>query len=53
MSSIYLKDKDHWKPVAQVHGRCFRGTLPTNTLICADIIGSAYLVEMEAEALLG
>ena len=50
---IYLKNKDHWKPVAQVHGRRFRGILPANTLICADIIGSAYLVEMEAEALLG
>ena len=50
---IYLKDKDHWKPVAQVHGRCFESILPANTLICADIIGSAYLVEMEAEALLG
>jgi hypothetical protein len=49
---IYLKNKDHWKPVAQVHGRCFEGILPANTLICADIIGSAYLVEMEAEALL-
>jgi enamine deaminase RidA (YjgF/YER057c/UK114 family) len=50
---IYLKNMDHWKPVAKVHGRCFKGILPTNTLVGADIVGSAYLVEMEAEALLG
>jgi aryl-alcohol dehydrogenase-like predicted oxidoreductase/enamine deaminase RidA (YjgF/YER057c/UK114 family) len=49
---IYLKNMDHWKPVAKVHGRCFKGILPTNTLVGADIVGSAYLVEMEAEALL-
>ena len=49
---IYLKNKDYWQPVAHVHGRRFRDILPTNTLICADIIGSEYLVEMEAEALL-
>jgi len=50
---IYLKNKDHMKPVADVHGLRFRGILPANTLICADIIGSEYLVEIEAEALLG
>jgi aryl-alcohol dehydrogenase-like predicted oxidoreductase/enamine deaminase RidA (YjgF/YER057c/UK114 family) len=50
---IYLKNKDHLKPVADVHGLRFRGILPANTLICADIIGSEYLVEIEAEALLG
>jgi aryl-alcohol dehydrogenase-like predicted oxidoreductase/enamine deaminase RidA (YjgF/YER057c/UK114 family) len=50
---IYIKNKDHWKPVADVHGLRFRGILPANTLICADIIGSDYLVEIEAEALLG
>ena len=30
---IYLKNKDHWKPVAHVHGRRFRDIMPTNTLI--------------------
>jgi len=49
---IYLKYKDHWEPVARVHGQRFRDIMPANTLICTDIIGSEYLVEMEAEALL-
>ena len=48
---IYLKHKDQWEPVAKVHGRRFRDIMPANTLVCANIIGSDYLVEMEAEAL--
>lgn len=50
---IYLKNKDHVKPVADAHGLRFQGILPANTLICADLVGSEYLVEIEAEALLG
>ncbi len=49
---IYLKNMAHWETVAKVHGRRFRGILPANTLVSADIVGSEYLVEMEAEALL-
>ena len=29
---IYLKNKDHLKPVADAHGLRFRGILPANTL---------------------
>ena len=50
---IYLKNMDHMKAVADAHGLRFRGIQPANTLICADLVGSEYLVEMEAEALLG
>jgi len=50
---IYLKNKDHVKPVADAHGLRFRGIQPANTLICAELVGSEYLVEIEAEALLG
>ena len=50
---IYIKNMNYWEAVAQVHGRRFRGILPANTLVGADIIGSEYLVEIEAEALLG
>jgi len=49
---IYIKNMSYWEPVARVHGRRFRDILPANTLVSADIIGSEYLVEMEAEALL-
>ncbi len=50
---IYIKNMDYWEPIARVHGRRFRGILPANTLVSADIIGSEYLVEIEAEALIG
>ncbi len=50
---IYLKNMDYWEVVARVHGRRFQGIRPANTLVSADIIGSEYLVEIEAEALLG
>jgi enamine deaminase RidA (YjgF/YER057c/UK114 family) len=50
---IYLKDMDHLKAVAEAHGLRFRGIQPANTLIRADLVGSEYLVEIEAEALIG
>jgi aryl-alcohol dehydrogenase-like predicted oxidoreductase/enamine deaminase RidA (YjgF/YER057c/UK114 family) len=50
---IYLKNKDHLEAVADAHGLRFRGIQPANTLICADLVGSEYLVEIEAEALTG
>ena len=50
---IYIKNMDYWEAVARVHGRRFRGIRPANTLVSADIIGSEYLVEIEAEALVG
>lgn len=50
---VFVKNKGHWETIARVHGQRFRGILPANTLVCADLIGSEYLVEIEAEALLG
>ncbi len=50
---IYLTNKDHVKPVAAAHGLRFRGIQPANTLICASLVGTDYLVEIEAEALVG
>ena len=49
---IYVKDPNQWMPIAQAHGARFREVSPANTLIHADLIGSEYLVEIEAEALL-
>ncbi|MCF8063120.1 MAG: aldo/keto reductase [Deltaproteobacteria bacterium] len=48
---IYLKSMDDWKAVAEAHGLRFKTIQPANTLVCADIIGSDYLVEIEAEAM--
>jgi len=36
--------------VARAHGERFREIKPANTLVQAGLIGSDYLVEIEAEA---
>ena len=47
---IYVKNLDDWEAVARAHGERFGGILPANTLVRAQLVGDAYLVEMEAEA---
>lgn len=50
---VYLRRIDDWEGVARVHGERFRGIRPANTLVQAALVGDAYLVEMEAEAVVG
>lgn len=50
---IYLRDIRDWEAVARVHGERFRAIRPANTLVQAQLVGEAYLVEMEAEAVIG
>jgi enamine deaminase RidA (YjgF/YER057c/UK114 family) len=44
---------EHWEPVAIVHGERFAGIYPANTLVEARLVGKDYLVEIEAEAIIG
>jgi enamine deaminase RidA (YjgF/YER057c/UK114 family) len=50
---IYVSDIAHWEPVARVHGDRFARIRPTNTLVEARLVGPEYLVEIEAEAIIG
>jgi enamine deaminase RidA (YjgF/YER057c/UK114 family) len=50
---IFLKRLDDWESVARAHGHRFREIQPANTMVQADLIGDEYLVEMEAEAVVG
>jgi len=50
---IYLRDVRDWKAVARVHGERFGAIRPANTLIEARLVGDEYLVEIEAEAVIG
>ena len=50
---IYLKNIDDWEMVARVHGKHFGNIRPANTLVQALLVGNDYLVEIEAEAVLG
>jgi enamine deaminase RidA (YjgF/YER057c/UK114 family) len=51
---IYIVDPDQWEPVSKAHGEVFGEIRPANTLIViAGLIGEGYLVEMEADAIMG
>ena len=50
---IFISDVENWEPVARTHGERFGHIRPVNTLVEARLIGSEYLVEMEAEAIVG
>jgi aryl-alcohol dehydrogenase-like predicted oxidoreductase len=49
---IWLRDANDWEPVSRVHGRVFAGVRPANTLVEVGRLVGAYLVEIEAEAML-
>lgn len=51
---IYLVNKDQWEPVARAHGEIFADIRPANSLIViAGLVGDDYLVEIEADAIIG
>ena len=50
---IYVRDIKDWEAVARVHGERFAAIRPVNTLVQAILVGEEYLVEMEAEAIIG
>lgn len=47
---IYIRNINDWEPIARAHGERFKGIQPANTMVKAELIGSNYLLEMEAEA---
>jgi enamine deaminase RidA (YjgF/YER057c/UK114 family) len=50
---MYVSDMAHWEAVATAHGERFQGINPVSTLVEARLIGDEYLVEIEAEAIVG
>ncbi len=50
---IYVRNIADWEAVARVHGERFGAILPVNTLVQAQLVGAQYLVEIEAEAIVG
>lgn len=51
---IYITDGDHWESVSRAHGEIFGAIRPANTLVVvAGLIGDGYLVEIEADAIIG
>jgi enamine deaminase RidA (YjgF/YER057c/UK114 family) len=50
---VYVSSVEHWQPVAIVHGERFGHIRPANSLVEARLVGPEYLVEIEAEAVVG
>lgn len=50
---IYVQNIADWESVARVHGQYFQTIRPVNTLVEARLVGDEYLVEIEAEAMIG
>jgi enamine deaminase RidA (YjgF/YER057c/UK114 family) len=50
---VFVSDMQHWETVARVHGERFGNIRPANTLVEARLVGEGYLVEIEAEAVMG
>ncbi len=50
---VYVSDIANWEAVARVHGERFSRIRPVNTLVEAKLVGPEYLVEIEAEAVIG
>jgi aryl-alcohol dehydrogenase-like predicted oxidoreductase/enamine deaminase RidA (YjgF/YER057c/UK114 family) len=50
---ILVRNLDDWEPVSRAHGRRFGHIRPANTLVQAGLVGPDYLVEIEAEAVIG
>lgn len=49
---VFVSDIAHWEPVARAHGERFGEIRPANTLVEGRLVGPAYLVEIEADAVL-
>lgn len=51
---IYVTDVHHWEAVGRAHGEIFAQIRPANTLVeVSALVGDAYLVEIEADAVIG
>ena len=50
---MFVSDMTQWEAVARAHGERFGDIRPVNTLVQAKLVGEQYLVEIEAEAVIG
>ncbi len=50
---VFISDVKHWEPVARTHGARFGHIRPANTLVEARLVGPEFLVEIEADAVVG
>ena len=51
-TNIFITDRAHWPEVSRAHGDVFREIRPAATCVVTDLLDPAWVVEIEAEALL-
>ena len=51
-TNIYVTDRAHWEEVARAHGEAFRDVRPAATCVVAELLDPAFMVEIEAEAVI-
>lgn len=50
---VYVRYIHDWEAAARAHGARFGRTQPANTMVGAELVGDEYLVEVEADAIVG
>jgi aryl-alcohol dehydrogenase-like predicted oxidoreductase/enamine deaminase RidA (YjgF/YER057c/UK114 family) len=50
---VFVNNINDWESVARMHGERFKDIKPANTLVEAKLVGAGYLVEIEADVVLG
>lgn len=50
---VFVSDIANWQAAARAHGEFFNTIRPVNTLVEGKLVGPEYLVEIEADAVVG
>ena len=50
---VYVHHREHWDAITRVHGERFGDIRTANVMVQANLVGDEYLVEIEAEAVIG
>jgi enamine deaminase RidA (YjgF/YER057c/UK114 family) len=53
MTRVYVGRMEHWPAISRVHGERFGDIRPANVTVQVGMVGDEYLVEIEAEAIVG
>jgi enamine deaminase RidA (YjgF/YER057c/UK114 family) len=51
-TTIYISDRSHWEGAARAHREVFGDVRPASTMVVAELVDPAFLVEIDAEAVL-